>query len=528
MLVVAGAAAPRIAAGAASRRPLAACAFGAGVPGLTGYYPASVQRAADRYAARVSGADTATRARARRVFAAAAAAYVYGFPQVVSRATVKHFLRNEIVSVAALAGPQVHTVVSPNVDTAYTVAWLDLTTGPVVVSVPDTAGRFYTFQFGDAFTNAFAYVGTGSTGTRAGAYEVVPPGYRGTTPAGLSRIDSPSNTVWLLGRTLVNDAADLPAVKSLQTQYRVTPLSTWESGARQPPIVLDRYPPTIPNSIPTGAGFIAELNRDMTIDPPPPADDCALQAMAAAGVEVLHPTAAQSLIADLSDEAPPLPPAAADPVADAAISAGTAAGARIVARGESTLNAHSRAANNGWEILGSWVGDYGTRYLGRAIVATDLLAANTPRQAIYPIANTDVAGRPLSGAHPYTIRFARRHLPPVKAFWSLTMYNAAHFLYANQIDRYAIGDRTRPLHFARDGSLTIYVQHDEPRSAAQRANWLPAPAGPFNMALRLYQPKAAALSGTWKPPPVVRDHERRRRRRHKHRHVPDRVAQAAA
>jgi hypothetical protein len=489
---------------AASSPAIGGCAFGTDVPGLAGYLPTAISSAADHYGAGVAAAD---QARARTVFTAAAAAYAYGFPQVVERATVKHFPRNDIISVAALADPSVQTVVAPNVDTAYTVAWLDLTSGPLVINVPDTAGRFYTFQFLDAFTNAFSYVGTGSTGTQAGAYALVPPGYTGSLPAGVTRIDAPSNTVWLLGRTLVKDAADLPAVKALQQKYTVTPLASWETGQRQPPVVLDHYPPTIPKSVPTGSQFIAELNNDMNIDPPPGADDCALNAMAPAGVQVPHPTPAQSLADSLSDEAPPLPAQSSDPVTSAAISAGTAAAPPIVAAAETQLSAVSRGVNNGWEILGSWVGAYGTRYLGRSIVATDLLAANTPQQTIYPIADTDHTGRTLDGADRYTIRFPHGDLPPVKAFWSLTMYNASFFLAANPINRYAIGDRTSALHYGSDGSLTIYVQRDAPVDPAARANWLPAPAGQFHLILRLYQPATAAQSGAWRPPPILRTGE---------------------
>jgi hypothetical protein len=489
------------AGGAAPSPAIAGCAFGTDVPGLTGYLPSAISSAADHYAATVAPSD---QAKARTVFTAAAAAYAYGFPQVVERATVKHFPRNEIVSVAALADPSVQTVVAPNVDTAYTVAWLDLTSGPLVVNVPDTDGRFYTFQFLDAFTNAFSYLGTGSTGTHAGAYALVPPGYTGALPAGVTRIDAPSNTVWLLGRTLVRDAADLPAVKALQQQYTVTPLASWETGSRQPPVVLDHYPPTFPKSVPTGASFIGQLNNEMNIDPPPSFDDCALGAMAPAGVQVPHPTPAQSLAADLSDESPAAPPQANDPVANAAIDAGTAAAPPIVAAASGQLNTASGGVNNGWEILGNWVGAYGTRYLGRSIVATDLLAANTPAQTIYPIADTDQSGHTLDGAGEYTIRFPRGELPPVKAFWSLTMYNASYFLAANPIGRYAIGDRSSGLHYAPDGSLTLYVQHNAPADAAVRANWLPAPTGQFHLIMRLYQPQDSALTGAWKPPPIVR------------------------
>lgn len=502
----AGPVAAAVASGSAPA-PIAACAFGRDIPGLTGYLQTAVGNAADDYANRLSGANTTTRAHARQVFAAAAAAYVYGLPQVTERATVTHFPRNEIISVAALANPRVQTVVAPNVDTAYTVAWLDLTNGPIVINVPDTGERFYTFQFLDAFTNAFSYVGSGSTGTKAGAYALVPPGYSGALPPGVTPIGAPSNTVWLLGRTLVNSTADLPAVKALQEQYEATPLTAWEQGVRQSPVVLDQYPPSIPKTIPTGSEFIATLNDEMNIDPPSQAESCALQAMAPAGVEVPHPTAAQSLLSDLSDTAPPLPSVAGDPASSEAVSAGTAAAVQIIAGADTTLNTGSRGANNGWEVLGSWVGDYGTRYLPRAIVATNLLGANTPSQSLYPTASTDVKGKPLDGAHAYTIRFSKGDLPPVHAFWSLTMYNASYFLYANPIERYAIGNRTQGLHPARDGSLTIVVQHDQPATAAARANWLPAPSGTFHLILRLYQPTQAALTGKWKPAPVLRADE---------------------
>jgi hypothetical protein len=484
--------------------PLAPCAYGTDVPGLAGFLGPAVTQAADTYAGGLHGVSASTRARARTVFAAAVAAYVYGLPQVSVRGTVKHLPRNEIVSVDALADPNVQTVVSPNVDTAYTVDWIDLTTGPVVVNVPDTAGRFYTFQFIDGFSNAFAYLGSGSTGTQAGAYALVPPGWSGSLPAGVTRIAAPSNTVWLLGRTLVRSSSDLGAVKTVQQQYQATPLPAWEAGTRQPPVVLSQYPPTIPKSIPGGAAFIAALNQEMNIDPPPAADTCALQALAPAGVQVPHPTPARTLLDDLSDEAPPLPAIAGDPVDNAALTAGTAAGDRIIVAAEAALNASSRLANNGWEVFGNWVGRYGTRYLGRAIIARDLLGANTPQQSIYPVATTDVTGRPLDGGQRYTIRFPKRSLPPVGAFWSLTMYNASDYLYANAIDRYAVGDRTPGLRYGRDGSLTIAIQHAAPANPPQRANWLPAPSGSFHVIMRLYEPRAVALDGRWKPAPINR------------------------
>jgi hypothetical protein len=137
------------------------------------------------------------------------------------------------------------------------------------------------------------------------------------------------------------------------------------------------------------------------------------------------------------------------------------------------------------------------------VIATAALGANTRPETIYPLAVTDSSNRPLTGHHGYTIRFRKGQLPPANAFWSLTIYGANRYLVPNPIDRYAIGDRTAGLRTARDGSLTIYVQHARP-NGAKAANWLPAPSGRFRLAMRLYEPRRRALHGDWVPPPVLR------------------------
>ena len=259
----------------------------------------------------------------------------------------------------------------------------------------------------------------------------------------MTRIDAPSNTVWLLGRTLVKSTADLPAVKELQQQYHSTPLTAWEAGTRQPSVVLSQYPPTIPRTVPSGAEFIATLNDEMNIDPPPAIDDCALKAMAPAGVQVPHPTPEQSLLDDLSDEAPPLPPLAGDPVANAALSAGTAAGRadhRAPRRARSAPPAAGPTTAGRCSATGSGATAPDTS-AGRSSPATCWAPTPPSSRSIRSPTRTST-GRPLDGGHRYTIRFAKGGLPPVNAFWSLTMYDASDFLYANPIDRYAIGDRT--------------------------------------------------------------------------------------
>ena len=190
---------------------------------------------------------------------------------------------------------------------------------------------------------------------------------------------------------------------------------------------------------------------------------------------------------------------------DAALVAAVRAGKAIVAKAERRANRFGAKQHNGWLVPGRYIGAYGTNYLGRAVIATAALGANTPPETVYPLAVDDVKGRPLSGRHRYAIRFPRGQLPPAKAFWSVTAYGKDRYLVPNPIARYAIGDRTKGLRRGRDGSLTIYVQNRRP-SGAKAANWLPVPRGGFRLAMRIYEPRRNVLSGRWMPPPVRRLH----------------------
>jgi hypothetical protein len=406
----------------------------------------------------------------------ATAAYVYGFAPVSIAQTTLRFPENALISIAALTNPDTRTVVLPNHDTTYTVARLQLSGGPRVLDVPDTHGRYYVIQLLDAYSNTFAYVGRRTTGTKPGNYVMVPPGYKGSLPAGVKRIHSPTNLVWVLGRTLVQDEADMPAVSDLMGNYRITALDAWTAGQRANPLVLGSFPATPPVVIPKGAAFFAKLDEVLRTDPPPKRDACAVKAFARgfAANERVRAAAAR-------------------------------AGARLIARAEARADRFGADRNNGWLFPGPYIGNYGRNYLGRAVIATSALGANTRPETVYPLAVDDVKGRPLSGRHRYAITFKRGELPPANAFWSVTMYGKDRYLVANPIDRYAIGDRTKGLRRGRDGSLTIYVQHSRPRGA-KAANWLPAPSGSFRLAMRIYEPRRSALNGRWQPPPVVRLH----------------------
>ena len=469
------------AASAAAARPsVPACALGTSAADLRGFYAAELARAEGR----VRGGR-----RARRAFSVGVAAYVYGVPPLSVALTVSRAPANLMVSFAGLVDPAVRAVVAPNRDTAYTFAQLDLSSGPLVVDVPDTAGRYYVLQLLDAYSNTIRNIGRRTTGTKAGSFALVPPGFRGNLPAGVSRIESPTPLVWLLGRTLIRDEAEIPAVRPLLTGYTATPLERWIAGQRQGAAVLPVFPPALTQSrisLPRGLGFFDSLGTHLVDNPPPARDACALRAFTAAGIGPGR-----------------TPSAEATGAVRAGLEAARSYGPRLLSAAVRRSNAYSRRRNNGWLVPDAYVGRYGRNYLGRAVIARNLLGANTRAETVYPLGFTDSRGRPLRGRHRYTVRFERRQLPPVRAFWSLTMYDRDGYLYPNPLGRYAIGDRTSGLRRGRDGSLTVFLQHRRPKGAA-RSNWLPAPSGRFRVALRLYEPRRTVLSGAWRPPPIKR------------------------
>jgi hypothetical protein len=457
---------------------VAACALGTSAPDLRGFAARELARAQRR----VRGGR-----RARRAFTAAAAAYLYGVAPLSVGQTVQRFPENRMLSIGALVDPTVKTVVAPNVDTTYTVAQLNLAAGPLVIDVPDTRGRYYVLQLLDAYSNTFRYVGRRTTGTGAGSYALVPPAFSGALPPGVRRITSPTPLVWLLGRTLVQGAADLPSVTELMRGYRVTPLAEWSAGAREPPLVLPAFPPNQTRLVlPKGLAFFDALGAYLAANPPPARDACALRVFARAGIGAGR-----------------TPSSASDGAVRRALGRAAAMAERLVSRAVARANVYSRKRNNGWLVPLGYVGDYGRNYLGRAVIAKFALGANTPEETIYPSALTDSRGRPLSGHRRYTLRFPPGELPPVGAFWSLTMYDRSGYLNPNAIGRYAIGDRTRGLRRGSDNSLTLYVQRRAP-GGRRRANWLPAPRGRFRLIMRLYEPRRRASSGDWRPPPVRR------------------------
>lgn len=421
--------------------------------------------------------------------AAARDAFVYGMPLLQERATIARFPRNTLTSIGGLATAASRLVVLPNNDTTYTVSHLDLRAEPVVLHVPALPDRYYCMQFLDAYTNTFAYVGRRATGTGAGDYAIAGPGWTGTVPAGVRLIRSPTPDVWLLGRTLVSGPEDVPALRDVLRRYGMTTLGAFaQGGPLSAGLLLDSQPALAAPVLPGGVAFLDLLGTALAENPPPRADRPLLRRLAAAGIGPGRTPSTQ----------------VTDPARLADLAAGVVDGRRAVAAAVARRRAADRRSGDGWSTLADNVGGpYGTDYLSRAVVAEEGLGANQPREAVYLQADTDAAGRPLSGARAYRVHFAARRLPPVGAFWSLTMYDADRFLVDNPLNRFSIGDRTPGVRRNRDGSLDLWLSATAP-SGARAANWLPAPAGRFSVTLRLYQPRRSVLRGTWAPPAVTR------------------------
>jgi hypothetical protein len=378
-------------------------------------------------------------------------------------------------------------VVRPNFDTLYSSGWLDLTAGPVVVTVPDTRGLFYLLPMLDMWTDVFASPGKRTTGTQAGHFAVVPPGWSGTLPAGMERIDAPTAHVWIIGRTQTNGPKDYAAVHAVQDGYRLTPLANWGMPQRPAAVTTDpavdmKTAPLIQVNSMSGADFFTRAVALLKTNPPHVTDQPILARMRRLGIE----------------PGKPFDYAQADPVVKRAIDRAPATGMAAMKAKVPTL---ARVVN-GWQMNTDCMGVYGTWYLKRAIVAMVGLGANLAEDAIYPLNLADAEGKPLDGTSAYRLSFRKDDLPPADAFWSVTLYDSDGFPVANALDRHALGDRDA-LAFNADGSLDLVIQAESP-GPGKESNWLPAPKGPFNLTMRIYAPRANALNGEWNPPPVRR------------------------
>jgi hypothetical protein len=396
---------------------------------------------------------------------------------------------NSFANVGAFPTADMRVVVRPNFDTLYSSGWLDLTKEPMIVSAPDTNGRYYLLPMLDMWTDVFASPGWRTTGTKAGNFLVTPPRWTGTVPDGMTQIQAPTPYVWIIGRTKTDGPADYDAVHKIQAGYKITPLSQWggEPTAPAPEVKIDpsvdmKTPPKIQVDTMPADKYFAYAAELLKLHPPHITDQPIIAQLKRIGFEV-----GKSFDLDKAD------PAVKKGLASAAEDA-----QKLMEWKVPTL---ARIAN-GWSMNSDTMGVYGNYYLKRAIVTQLGLGANLPEDAIYPLNLADDTGKPLDGASNYVLHFDKGQTPPVNAFWSVTLYDPQGFQVANPLNRFAVSS-WMPFKYNSDGSLDLYFQN-ESTGADKEANWLPAPKGPYNLTMRLYAPKAEALTGKWNPPPVTK------------------------
>lgn len=395
---------------------------------------------------------------------------------------------NVFVNVPAYPTAEMKTVVRPNFDTLYSSAWLDLTEEPMIVSVPDTDGRYYLLPMLDMWTDVFASPGWRTTGTGAQTFLVTPPGWTGTVPDGVTELKASTPYVWIIGRIKTDGPADYDAVHKIQDALKLRPLSQidnedWKPAPTKidPDVDMKTPPKEQVDTMPAGK-FFAYAAELLKLHPPHFTDEPIIARMKRIGIE---PGKSFDI-------------ASVDPAIRKGIEAAPKAALELMAWKLPTL----ARVENYWSMNTDTMGVYGNYYLKRSIITQQGLGANVPQDAIYPLNIGDKDGKPLDGTNNYTIHFSKDEIPPVNAFWSITLYDAQGFQVANELNRFAVSN-WMPFKYNDDGSLDLYFQHESP-GKDKEANWLPAPKGPFNLTMRLYAPKSEALTGKWNPPPVLK------------------------
>ena len=435
-----------------------------------------------------------------QVRAIAKDAYIYGFPMVDNhRVMYSYFVDNddseykggwnEIHNTARVYTPADTAIQTPNSDTPYSAVGADLRTEPLVLTVPPIEQhRYYSLQFVDGYTANFAYVGSRTTGNSGGKYLLAGPNWTDEKPAGIDQvIVSDTELAFVLYRTQLFGPDDLDNVKTIQAGYRVQPLSAYlNEPAPAPAPPIDFVPPLTPEQQKTSPQFFEILNFVLRFAPTPPSERELRARFATIGIGPDGAFDADTLTPEMWS----------------AIEGGIAdAWAEFDALKKDKVDTGQVSSADFFGTAADLKGNYLYRMAGAALG----IYGNTAAEAIYPVSFSDSTGAPLTGANNYTYRFPPGQLPPVNAFWSLTMYELPKsLLVANPINRYLVNSPMLPgLVKDPDDGYTIFIQHHSP-GAEQQANWLPAPPGPFVVVLRLYCPKPEALSGQWTAPEPVK------------------------
>jgi hypothetical protein len=426
-----------------------------------------------------------------------AEAYLYGYPLVMMETTRVHSAKyigpeNQLRLVRQFPNAKFKDVVRPNVDTLYTTAFISMKKGPWVFDMPANHKRYELMPFMDAWTNVFASPGTRTSDKQGATFLIVGPDWDGPVPKGMTLLKSPTDMVWLIGRTQTNGVADFSVVHELQNRLRLT---KWEADSATPPAGTDSHKRVLPDWQASTEPALAPVAQ-----------------MKALGTAEFFNRLMQLMV---SNPAAPEDAPLLARLAQLDIQAGKAVHlswynllsfsiGRWIAHQRVMKGLNTKPQDGSWSVPPLNLGRYGTDYNTRAAVAMVGLGANLPEDALYPNSVLDHQGQPLHGKHRYRLHFAADALPPVKAFWSITAYGADEFLIDNPAQRFALGDRD-PLVFNADGSLDLWVQATPPIQKTSAANWLPVQMdAPFLLNARLYWPEAKALNGDWKMPVLER------------------------
>ncbi len=429
-------------------------------------------------------------------------AYIYGYPLVtfdmarrqqtnVATPDGEHAPVGQIIKMRSYPAVDNHCCAAPNADTLYTLAWLDVRSEPWVFSIPEMGDRYYIMPMLDGFSEVFKVASASVTGGRPQQYAITGPGWSGTLPEGVIRVDAPTAMVWLLGRIYCTGTpADYQAVHDLQDQFSLVPLSAYGKphtppiGSVDPEFDMKTGVRAQVNAlgIYTYLEYLAKL---LKTNPPKSADTEIVARMAKIGI-VPGQDFDGSRLGALDRKAIEAVPKLA-----------------LVKMG---LHLKQQKTTNGWLYFTKGVGNFGTDYLTRGMANLLGPGWNRPEDAIYPLSQKDADGKEYdAGKNRYVMRFEKGQLPPVDAFWSMTLYDGDFFFVPNPIDRYAVSQRDAFV-VNPDGSIDVYIQTESP-GKDREANWLPAPRGKFQLVLRMYGPKKTAptiVDGSWTPPPVMK------------------------
>ena len=376
---------------------------------------------------------------------------------------------------------------NPNADFLYSQAWLDLSKGPVILSVPDTKGRYYLLALLDAYTNVAGSIGKRTTGSEKRQFAIVGPRWKGTLPEGTSEVKSPTELAWIFGRTAVADKADVANATKIQDQYTLkssaAPPAKGAKGAAPAPTpstpVDTKTPPRDQVAAMDASKFFNRVAMLLPGNPPTKDDAPMLAKLKQLGIE------------------PGKPFAVSDPAVEKQLQEGAKQAIDAVTTASKGLSGAD--IRNGWRIdraLGRWGNDYGRR----AVAAWNGIGLNAPEDAIFMSTYLDGGGKKLDGANRYVLHFDAPLVPPVDGFWSVSMYDDKQRFVPNPLNRHNLASTDR-IKTNADGSIDIYISNDKP-PADKEANWLPAPKGPFSLILRVYWPKDDIINGRWNPPGV--------------------------